>query len=57
MYIVGNAAVVQLSEEEMASLKNIGDTQFFRVCKPEWTGWGHIGFPDRIKAAEEKGLA
>lgn len=55
--IKSNAAVVKLSDEEIQSLKSIGDSQFFRVCKPEWTGWGHLGFPDRIKAAEQKGSA
>jgi glycerol 2-dehydrogenase (NADP+) len=48
-----NTTIVQLSEDEIASLLSIGDSHSFRSCDPEWTGWGHRGFPDRVKAAEE----
>lgn len=50
-----NANVVELSEEEVKMLLSIGDSLTFRACKPEWCGWGHLGFPDRIQAAEATG--
>ena len=31
----------------MRELQEIDKTHHFRACNPEWTGWGHLGFPDR----------
>ena len=42
-----NFTVVDLSEEEIKELQEIDKTHHFRACNPEWTGWGHLGFPDR----------
>ena len=44
--IEANAKVVELSEEEQAELLKIGETQPYRACKPEWAGWGDLGFED-----------
>lgn len=52
--IKSNAQVVSLSEEEIKELLTSSDPPF-RACYPEWTGWGHLGFPDRVKAAQEDG--
>ncbi|KAI0282806.1 Aldo/keto reductase [Russula aff. rugulosa BPL654] len=44
--IISNLQVVQLSEEDIADLKQIDKTAHFRVCHPSWTGWGNLGFTD-----------
>lgn len=44
--IISNFKVVDLTEEEMAELREIDKTDHFRVCDPSWTGWGNLGFPD-----------
>jgi diketogulonate reductase-like aldo/keto reductase len=41
-----NLEVVDLTEEEIAELKEIDKTHHFRVCPPDWTGWGNLGFTD-----------
>ena len=41
-----NLKVVDLTEEEIAELKEIDKTGHFRVCPPDWTGWGKLGFTD-----------
>ena len=41
-----NLNVVDLTEEEVAELKEIDKTAHFRACHPGWTGWGSLGFPD-----------
>ncbi|EJC97770.1 Aldo/keto reductase [Fomitiporia mediterranea MF3/22] len=45
--IASNFDLVDLTDEEMNELLKIDETQHFRVCTPEWTGWGDLGFPDR----------
>ncbi|KAG8821132.1 hypothetical protein FRB91_002577 [Serendipita sp. 411] len=50
--IDSNSRFIRLTEEEIASLLSIGETLNFRACNPEWAGWGHLGFPDRIKAVQ-----
>jgi len=45
--IENNAKLVSLTDEEVSELLKIHETNLFRVCKPEWAGYGHIGFPDR----------
>jgi len=44
--IVANLKVVDLTEDEIAKLKAINKATQFRVCPPDWTGWGNLGFPD-----------
>ncbi|KAA1472476.1 Aldo/keto reductase [Dentipellis sp. KUC8613] len=44
--VIANKKLVDLTDEEIAELKTIEQTHHFRVCPPEWTGWGDIGFPD-----------
>jgi glycerol 2-dehydrogenase (NADP+) len=41
-----NLKVVDLTEEEIAELKKIDETDHFRACPPGWAGWGSLGFPD-----------
>ncbi|KIJ36729.1 hypothetical protein M422DRAFT_260822, partial [Sphaerobolus stellatus SS14] len=44
--IIDNMKLVDLSDEEVNRLLNdIHPTNSFRVCTPEWTGWGDLGFP------------
>ena len=42
--IESNAIFVELSPEEVASISKIGETDVFRVCDPNWAGWGDLGF-------------
>ncbi|KAI0322921.1 Aldo/keto reductase [Amylostereum chailletii] len=44
--IIANLKVVDLSEEDIAALKEIEKTAHFRVCNPNWTGNGNLGFTD-----------
>ncbi|KIY68527.1 Aldo/keto reductase [Cylindrobasidium torrendii FP15055 ss-10] len=44
--IIANLKIVDLSEEEVKELDAIDDTAHFRVCHPNWTGWGSLGFAD-----------
>jgi len=46
--ITSNLQLVDLTDEEVAELLAINKTHQFRACNPEWTGWGHLGFPDRM---------
>ena len=41
-----NLKVVDLTEEEIAELKEIDKTAHFRACPPDWAGWGNLGFTD-----------
>ena len=41
-----NAKIVDLTEEDVKELASIEKENHLRVCKPYWTGWGNIGFPD-----------
>lgn len=41
-----NLKTVDLSEKEVAELFEIDKSHHFRACKPFWTGWGHLGWPD-----------
>jgi len=42
--IASNAQIVQLSPEEVKEIASIGETKIFRVCNPNWAGWGDLGF-------------
>ncbi|KAG8733900.1 hypothetical protein FRC11_000454 [Ceratobasidium sp. 423] len=44
--IAENNKVVELAPEEIAELLKIENRSKFRACKPLWTGWGTLGFPD-----------
>ena len=41
-----NAKLVDLSDEDVRELTAIEQKNHKRMCKPFWTGWGAIGFPD-----------
>ena len=41
-----NATIVDLSDEDVRELIAIEFENHTRFCKPYWTGWGNIGFPD-----------
>lgn len=45
--VEANFTIVDLSDAEIDELHKIDNTHHFRACNPEWTGWGHLGFPDR----------
>ncbi|KAF8309104.1 Aldo/keto reductase [Clavulina sp. PMI_390] len=42
--IESNAKFVDLTPEEMGEITKIGETKIFRVCDPNWAGWGDLGF-------------
>ncbi|KAI5123255.1 hypothetical protein M0805_001344 [Coniferiporia weirii] len=44
--IESNFTIIDLSQEEIDELHKIDETHHFRACAPDWTGWGHLGFPD-----------
>lgn len=44
--IENNFTIVDLTEEEVKELNDIDKKHHFRACHPNWTGWGHLGFPD-----------
>ncbi|KLO14393.1 Aldo/keto reductase [Schizopora paradoxa] len=44
--IAANFKVIDLTDEDLKELHKIDETEHFRACGPEWTGWGHLGFPD-----------
>ncbi|CEL59661.1 Protein GCY OS=Saccharomyces cerevisiae (strain ATCC 204508 / S288c) GN=GCY1 PE=1 SV=1 [Rhizoctonia solani AG-1 IB] len=44
--IAENNKVIELTPEEIAELLKIEQRSKFRACKPLWTGWGTLGFPD-----------
>ncbi|KAH9852383.1 Aldo/keto reductase [Lenzites betulinus] len=44
--IDANAKIIDLTEEDIKELASIEKETHIRVCKPDWTGWGNIGFPD-----------
>lgn len=44
--IESNFKLINLSDNEVRDLNDIAKTTSFRVCHPDWTGWGSIGFPD-----------
>ena len=48
--IEANLRLIELTEEEVGELHAINETRQFRACNPEWTGWGSLGFPDRMQA-------
>ena len=41
-----NAKIIDLAEEDIQELTAIEKNNHIRICKPFWTGWGAIGFPD-----------
>ncbi|CAA7264344.1 unnamed protein product [Cyclocybe aegerita] len=43
--IISNLNVIDLTDEEIKELQGI-KTNHFRVCHPNWTGWGSLGFSD-----------
>ncbi|KAI0701079.1 Aldo/keto reductase [Cytidiella melzeri] len=44
--VIANLKLIELDASEVEELSSLEKTIPFRVCKPWWTGWGHIGFPD-----------
>jgi len=42
--IKSNINVVDLTPEEVKEISAISETRTFRVCNPEWAGWGPLGF-------------
>ncbi|KDQ14555.1 hypothetical protein BOTBODRAFT_345685 [Botryobasidium botryosum FD-172 SS1] len=48
--IKSNVNLVDLTPEEVQEIKNISKTSVFRVCAPQWTGWGDLGFPTDTEA-------
>ncbi|KAF8884886.1 NADP-dependent oxidoreductase domain-containing protein [Gymnopilus junonius] len=44
--ILANTKVIDLADEEIKELQNIDKKEHFRVCHPNWTGWGSLGFAD-----------
>lgn len=38
--IIANAKSIDLTPEEFKAIASIGDTHKFRVCNPNWAGWG-----------------
>jgi len=42
--ILSNAKIVELTPEEVKEIASIGETKIFRVCDPNWAGWGDLGF-------------
>jgi len=44
--IIANAKIIDLTDEDVKELSDIERTSPMRVCKPWWTGWGDLGFPD-----------
>ncbi|KAF9041446.1 Aldo/keto reductase [Panaeolus papilionaceus] len=45
--IITNFKFIDLSDEEVRELKALdNDQNHFRVCHPNWTGWGSLGFED-----------
>ncbi|KAF7325863.1 Aldo-ket-red domain-containing protein [Mycena kentingensis (nom. inval.)] len=44
--IQSNSVVVDLTTEEMEELDAIDKSHHFRVCNPDWTGFGSLGFPN-----------
>lgn len=44
--IIANNNIIDLTEEDIKELSLIEKTNPMRVCKPWWTGWGDLGFPD-----------
>jgi len=44
--IIANAKTIDLTPEEFKAIASIGDTHKFRVCNPNWAGWGGLGFEE-----------
>lgn len=44
--IIANKTIIDLTDSEIQELKAIDESHHFRVCHPNWTGWGSLGFPD-----------
>lgn len=44
--IIANSKIIDLSDEDLAKLNDVEKAGTQRVCKPYWTGYGGIGFPD-----------
>ncbi|KAH7886933.1 NADP-dependent oxidoreductase domain-containing protein [Phlebopus sp. FC_14] len=44
--ILNNTKIIDLTQEEIDELQKIDETLHFRACRPAWTGWGSLGFPD-----------
>lgn len=42
--IAANVELVELTPEELSEITAIGDKAKFRVCDPNWAGWGDLGF-------------
>ncbi|KIM71907.1 hypothetical protein PILCRDRAFT_313802 [Piloderma croceum F 1598] len=46
--IISNRKLIDLTDAEIAELHKIYETDKFRACRPTWTGWGTLGFPDVV---------
>ncbi|TDL25187.1 Aldo keto reductase [Rickenella mellea] len=44
--IRSNKKLIDLDDSEIAELHKIDETDHFRACHPNWTGWGGLGFKD-----------
>ncbi|THH21165.1 hypothetical protein EW146_g351 [Bondarzewia mesenterica] len=44
--IVANKTIIDLTDDEIKELREIDKSHHFRVCSPDWAGWGNLGFPD-----------
>lgn len=44
--IAANKTIIDLAPEDIDTLQAIDNTDHFRVCHPNWTGYGSLGFPD-----------
>ncbi|KAI0045014.1 Aldo/keto reductase [Auriscalpium vulgare] len=44
--IEANKTIVDLTTEEIDELRAIDKAHHFRVCAPQWTGWGSLGFSE-----------
>ncbi|THU93531.1 Aldo/keto reductase [Dendrothele bispora CBS 962.96] len=46
--VISNFNVIDLTDEEVKELNDISKTAMFRVCHPNWTGWGNLGFTEAV---------
>ncbi|OSX61141.1 hypothetical protein POSPLADRAFT_1182299 [Postia placenta MAD-698-R-SB12] len=44
--IVSNKKIIDLTPEDLQKVSDVEKAGTLRVCKPYWTGYGGIGFPD-----------
>lgn len=46
--ITQNLKVIDLTDEEVKELNDISKESSFRVCHPNWAGWGNLGFTEAV---------